>query len=137
MSVQKDKRRAGKLRLSVLARNHAKYVIQITKNQKIFKPEYNHEVTDDIVKEAKDINRYLWAANNIKVNSTERYNKRREYQEQAILTCDMLQADMEIAQSIFHLSGRRVTYWEGLLLEIRNKAVAWMDNDAKRYEKYR
>ena len=137
MSVQKDKRRAGKLRLSVFARNHAKYVIQITKNQKIFKPEYNHEVTDDIVKEAKDINRYLWAANNIKVNSAERYNKRREYQEQAILICDMLQADIEIAQSIFHLSGRRVTYWEGLLLEIRNKAVAWMDNDAKRYEKYR
>ena len=137
MSVPKDKRRDGRLMLSVLARNHAKYVIQITKNEKIFDPRYNHEVTDDLVRQAKDINRYIWAANNILVNSKEDYALRRNYQEQAALTCNTLLADMEIAQKIFHLSGKRMRYWTSQIVEIRNRIRAWIESDADRYKKYR
>ena len=135
--VQKDKRRDGRLRLSVLARNHAKYVIQITKNEKIFDPKYNQEVTADLVRQAKDINRYLWAANNVVVNSKEDYAMRRHYQELAALTCNTLLADMEIAQKVFHLKSKRMRYWTEQIVEIRNRTRAWIESDTKRYEKYR
>lgn len=64
MSVQKDSRREGRLSLATLARSHAKYVIQITKNPKVFDPAYSDSVTDDIIRQAKDINRQIWAVNN-------------------------------------------------------------------------
>ena len=136
MSVQKDKRRDGRLRLSVLARNHALYVIQITKNPKVFNPEFNHEVTDDLVKQAKDINRLLWAANNVMVNSHDDYTLRRRYQEQAALTCNTLLADMEIAHKLFHLSAKRMKFWTEQLVEVRNRTRAWIESDAKRYKEY-
>ena len=137
MSVPKDKRRDGRLTLSVLARNHAKYVIQITKNEKVFDPKYSREVTDDLVRQAKDINRFIWAANNIVVTSKEDYAERRRYQKQAALTCNLLLADIEIAQKIFHLSSKRVKYWTGLLVEIRNRTRTWIQSDATRYAEYR
>lgn len=137
MSVQKDERRDGKLLLPVLARNHAKYVIQITKNPRWFPPEYNREVTDDLVRQAKDINRYIWAANNILVKSKEEYAERRRYQEKAALICNTLLADIEIARAMFHLRGKRVKYWTGQVVEIRNRTRAWIKSDADRYKQYR
>ena len=75
MSVRKDERTEGKLALSELAVRHAVYVIQITKNDKIFKPEYNDAITSDLVKTAKNISKYIWAANNVKVDSRDTYSK--------------------------------------------------------------
>lgn len=137
MSVQKDKRREGKLALAVLARNHAKYVIQITANDKVFKPQYKYSVTDGLVTLAKAIYRCIWTANNIRVNSKEDYDERREYQKKAALFCSSLLAEMEIAQSVFHISGKRMRYWTGMVTEIKNKTQAWIQSDAKRYEEYR
>lgn len=137
MSVQKDKRREGKLALAVLARNHAKYVIQITANDKVFKSQYKYSVTDGLVRLAKAIYRCIWTANNIRVNSKEDYDERREYQKKAALFCSSLLAEMEIAQSVFHLSGKRMRYWTGMVTEIKNKTQAWIQSDAKRYEEYR
>ena len=135
--VRKDERVQGKLALSMLARNHAAYVIQITKNPNIFTPEYNDSITADLVKEAKDIFHYIWGANNVLVNSADTYKIRRRYQELAANTCNVLLADMEIAHKLFHLSSKRMKYWTGLVVEIRNKTRAWTNSDAKRYEKYR
>ena len=137
MSVRKDERNPGKLELSVLARRHAVYVIQITKNEKIFKPEYDSVVTNDLVKEAKDIYRYIWGANNVLVNSRETYAIRRRYQELAATSCNLLLADVGMARSLFHLSARRMKYWTSMIIEIRNKTRAWIQSDAKRYAEYR
>lgn len=137
MSVQKDKREDSPLTLPLLARNHAKYVIQITKNPKTFPPEYNPEVTNDIVKEAKDIHRLIWAANNVRVTGPETYKMRRRHQEEAACICNTLLADIEIAKSLFHLKGKRVKYWTAQVVEIRNRTRAWIRDDADRYKKYR
>lgn len=137
MSVQKDKRSDGKLTLPVLSRQHAKYVIQITKNPKVFDPAYNQEVTADLVRQAKDINRCIWSANQIKVTSTELYQDRRKLQAEAVMLCRSLLADIAIAKGIFHLKGKRVKYWTENLIEIRNRTQAWMEYDADRYRKYR
>lgn len=137
MSVQKDKRRKGRLNLATQARGHAKYVIQITKNPKIFDPQYNYVVTADLVRQAKDINRYIWAANNIRVDSKEDYQQRHKYQEAAALTCNTLLADIEMAASIFHLRGKRVKYWTEMVVNIRNGTREWIKSDAERYSEYR
>ena len=137
MSVQKDRRSDGKLTLPVMSRQHAKYVIQITKNPKVFDPAYNHEVTDDLVKEAKDINRCIWGANQIRVRNSKDYHDRQELQAKAVSLCRDLLSDIGLAKGIFHLSGRRVKYWTEQVTEIRNRTQAWMEYDADRYKKYR
>ena len=137
MSVRKDERNEGKLALSELAVRHAVYVIQITKNEKIFTPEYNEAVTNDLVRTAKNISRYIWAANNVLVNSKETYSIRRKYQELAATECNVLLADVNIARKLFHLSSKRMRYWTGMLVEIRNKTRGWITSDAKRYAQYR
>lgn len=137
MSVRKDERNEGKLALSELAVRHAVYVIQITKNEKIFTPEYNEAVTNDLVRTAKNISRYIWAANNVLVNSKETYSIRRKYQELAATECNVLLADVNIARKLFHISSKRMRYWTGMLVEIRNKTRGWITSDAKRYAQYR
>ena len=67
--VQKDSRREGKLALAVLARMHAKYVMQITSDPKIFDPRYYHAITADLIRTSKDIYRSIWAANNTLVKA--------------------------------------------------------------------
>lgn len=135
--VQKDSRREGKLALAVLARMHAKYVMQITSNPKIFDQRYYHAITVDLIRTSKDIYRSIWAANNTLVKSKSDYAARRKYQVRAVMLCNMMLADIEIAQSVFHLKGKRMRYWAGMVIEIRNKARVWIESDAKRYSEYR
>lgn len=135
--VQKDSRREGKLALAVLARMHAKYVMQITSNPKIFDQRYYHAITVDLIRTSKDIYRSIWAANNTLVKSKGDYAARRKYQIRAVMLCNMMLADIEIAQSVFHLKGKRMRYWAGMVIEIRNKARVWIESDAKRYSEYR
>ena len=135
--VQKDSRREGKLALAVLARMHAKYAMQITSNPKIFDPRYYHAITVDLIRTSKDIYRSIWTANTTPVKSKNDYAARRKYQVRAVMLCNMMLADIEIAQSVFHLKGKRMRYWAGMVMEIRNKARAWIESDAKRYSEYR
>ena len=116
---------------------HAKYVMQITSNPKIFDQRYYHAITVDLIRTSKDIYRSIWAANNALVKSKGDYAARRKYQIRAVMLCNMMLADIEIAQSVFHLKGKRMRYWAGTIIEIRNKARAWVESDAKRYSEYR
>ncbi len=137
MTVRKEERQEGKLALSELAVRHAVYVIQITKNENIFKPEYNEAITNNIVKESIEISHCIWAANNVLVNSKDTYSIRRKYQELAATKCNVLLADINIAKKLFHLSAKRMRYWTGMVVEIRNKTRGWISSDAKRYAEYR
>jgi hypothetical protein len=136
MSVRKDERNEGRLALSTLARDHAVYVIQITKNENIFKPEYS-EVSAGLVKEATAIFHCIWGANNVLVNDKQTYEIRRKYQELAATHCNIILADIAIARKLFHLSHKRVKYWTNTVVEIRNKTRGWTTSDAKRYAQYR
>lgn len=137
MSVQKDRRKETPVSLPMMSVKHAKYVIQITRNPKVFDPQYNHEVTDDLVREAKGIHRAIWGANQVKVTSRERYSDRRKQQEEAVKLCRDLLSDIAIAKSIFHLRGRRVKSWTAVVTEIRNRTQAWIESEAYEYRKYR
>ena len=121
--------------MSMLARDHTVYVIQITKNENVFDPKYTG-FTNSIIKRAMEIYHCIWGANNVLVNNQETYKIRRNYQELAATNCNILLADLEIARKLFHLSSKRMKYWAKMIVEIRNKTRAWTQSDAKRYNQY-
>lgn len=82
------------------ARELAVYTIQICKNKKVFLPEYQSALTDDIIRTAKDIYINAWTANNIRVtekNKKELWAWRSKLQRQAILDCNNLLALIGLA----------------------------------------
>ena len=136
MSVPESKRGHGKFEVLTKANELAVYTIRITKNQKVFKPEYRSAVTDDIVHTANDIYIKCWSANNIRVGEdAEKWKERKHLQESAIQDCNNLLALMDLAQKVFHLETRRIKYWGGKTVEVREYVRKWKEGDSKRYAK--
>ena len=134
MSVPTGERGEGKLEVITKARSLASYTILITKNPNVFKPEFNNAITADIIHTVKEIFISCWTANNIKVShSPERARERIRLQEYAAHQCNNLLALIQLAQPIFHLTGKRVKYWGGLTLEVRSYIRRWNESDRKRY----
>nr|DAI90544.1 MAG TPA: Avd-like-generating retroelement protein [Caudoviricetes sp.] len=118
------------------ARELAVYTIQICKNKKVFLPEYQSALTDDIIRTAKDIYINAWTANNIRVtekNKKELWLWRSKLQRQAILDCNNLLALIGLAHQLFHLKGKRIEYWSEQTLKVRNYIKKWRESDVDRY----
>ena len=118
------------------ARELAVYTIQICKNKKVFLPEYQSALTDDIIRTAKDIYINAWTANNIRVtekNKKELWAWRSKLQRQAILDCNNLLALIGLAYPLFHLKGKRIEYWSEQTLKVRNYIKKWRESDVDRY----
>lgn len=118
------------------ARELAVYTIQICKNKKVFLPEYQSALTDDIIRTAKDIYINAWTANNIRVtekNKKELWAWRSKLQRQAILDCNNLLALIGLARPLFHLKGKRIEYWSEQTLKVRNYIKKWRESDVDRY----
>lgn len=134
MSVPVGERGEGKLEVIVMAQKLATYTIKITKNKKVFTPEYNDAITADIIHTAKDIFVSCWEANNIRVNKNpERAKERLKLQEYAAQQCNNLLTLIQLAQPIFHLTGKRVRYWSIMTLGTRMHIRKWNETDRKRY----
>ena len=67
MAVPEGERRPCKMDVFMHELDLVTYTLQITRNEKIFLPEYKGCVTDDIVETAKNIYIDSWDANNIRV----------------------------------------------------------------------
>ena len=80
------------MQVHIKARELAVYTIRITKNEKVFVPEYFNTVTSQIISAALDIHLCLWEANNIRVESVEEKDTRRKYQQIAVAKCNRLLA---------------------------------------------
>lgn len=140
MSVPCDRRKEGQLHALVLAKELVTYTVKITKNQKIFKPEYNTAITNDIIHTAKEIYMLAWRANDIRVNdpydpdgAKGRRDERLKLQAEAIERCGELLPLIELAQSVFHLSTKRVKYWGQMTCDVRTHLRSWRTGDRKRY----
>lgn len=114
------------------------YTLQITKNDKVFLPEYQRALTDQINAEA--IHVYIWSltANEVAVRVGTRYQeedwqKRRQFQVSATESCNRLLGLISIAYHLFHLSSKRVEYWGEMTKNIRNRIRAWSESDSRRY----
>ena len=108
--------------------------MRITKNPKVFMPEYQTALTNDIINTAKEIFIKCWTANNIKVgDDAENYITRKRLQEEAARECNNLLALIQMAKPLFHLAGKRVKYWGKKTIEVRNEIRDWKAGDSKRY----
>lgn len=120
---------------ATMARELAAYTIKICKNKKIFLPEYQSALTDDIIRTAKDIYIDVWTANNIRVQKDGTGKKwRLDLQRRAFLQCNNLLAMISLARQLFHLRGKRVEFWSGKTIEVRDKISAWHASDKKRFD---
>lgn len=135
MSVPVGERKESKLEVFVQALSLVKYTLEITKNEKIFLPEYKGCVTDDIVETAKNIYIDSWDANNIRVTNKKDWEERRILQLRAARNCNRLLALIGIAKSMFHLKSKRVEFWVGKVLNVRSMIRKWNQNDNERYKK--
>lgn len=134
MSVPKDKRKQGKLEVCVQAHSLCVYTLQITANKNVFLPAYQDTLTNRIVDAALSIHMKVWAANNILVNSREDYQERHRLQEDAAIQCNVLLSLIQIAWKLFHLSSKRVEFWGGNVMSVRNLIRACRDSDTQRYK---
>lgn len=135
MSVPEGQRGTGKLEVIVKSLELSDYTLKITANPKVFLPEYQKSITDDINRIALAIYVDVWTANNIMVKSAEDLAERRRLQERAARNCNNLLALMQLAQKLFHLKLKRIKYWGEKTITARNFIRAWKESDYKRYAK--
>ena len=135
MSVPEGKRGEGKFEVLLKARDLTAYTIHICSNEKIFLPQYQTALTNDIIKESKDIFIKCFTANNIIVKEGDEDSKykRKELQLQACMHCNNLLALIQIAQQVYHLKTSRIKYWGEKTIEVRNFIRKWIESDRKRY----
>lgn len=101
MSVPEGQRGTGKLEVIVKSLELSDYTLKITANPKVFLPEYQKSITDDINRIALSIYVDVWTANNIMVKSADDLAERRRLQERAARNCNNLLALMQLAQNSF------------------------------------
>ena len=133
MSVPVGQRNKCKLDVLVKAKELAKYTLNITKNNKVFLPEYQTALTDDIIRSAKDIYIHAWVANIVKVTNKDNKESRLKLQEQAIYNSIELLALIELAKNVYHLKSKRAWFWADRTINVRNLIREWHSADIKRY----
>lgn len=136
-NVPEYKRKESTCAAVVKARHLATYTIQICANDKIFLPQYNLSLANEIIRDAKESYILAWKANKIRVEKTgarELASLRLRLQKEAITNCKSLLPLIELAQKVYHLDKSREEYWARLTLETADILTGWYRSDAKRYK---
>jgi len=130
MSVPVWKRKENSLNLFVEAQDFAVHVLKITRNEKIFKPEFKTEITDRITHLGMDIFLNLWKANTYKIGT----NERRNLQLKALENCTDFLAIWNLGIRAFHLKHNKTEYVVGKVISIRETTKKWIKNDTNRHK---
>lgn len=131
MSVPVSQRGEGKLEAFTAATDLIKYTLQITANEKVFLPKYR-STTSRIEDAAISIGQDIWEANGIYVKTQDEKEERHRLQKEALRKCDALLYLITIAKPVYHLSGKRVSFWTGKVRRVKELVRSWRDSDAKR-----
>lgn len=116
-----------------MAKRLAAYTIKICMNEKNFDPKFYPALTVDIIQTAKDIYLFGMEANNIRVLTKSDWKQRSYLQKKSMRLCKRLIYSIELGRRVYHISGRRVHYWEAMAIDTRNLLQAWHEADSKRY----
>ena len=112
----------------------AQHTLRICANEKIFKPELKHSLTDRITDLVLGIYLNAYMANKIFVDKDARkWNERDSRQRAAILQCDELLGLINLAKRAFHLRNNKVEYWVKKTVQTRDLLKKWNDADYNRY----
>ena len=138
MSVPEGAREDNKFTLPVKAEELAEHTLRVTKNEKVFLPQYQREITDVLNQSA--INAYLLIreANDVRVRKNgivdqAKFRQRLMYQEQAIRYLRRMLPMIDLARRVFHLSTRKVKFWAQMVIDVRDRTKSWMEDDMRRY----
>lgn len=141
MSVPEAKRRQGKLEVLIKAEAVAVYTIKILANKNKFDPRYDAWLGNDINLTAKAIFENCRIANSLRVVKPvtqdidlDAKEARRKLQTQAIMECEKLLTNIDLAYGVYHLSAKRVLYWKKITKEAKSYIKKWRDADTKRYD---
>lgn len=135
MSVVKSKKGEGDLALITKSNEMTCYTLHICSNEKNFPKRYRWCLTNKIVDSAVDINRFINAANSVKVERPEDYQLRSALQKRALAETYSLYATIRVANSIFGIEAGRLEHWSRLIYDVQNYLRAWIKSDNQRYSK--
>lgn len=138
MSVPEGARGEGRFTLPIKAEELARYTLTITKNENVFLPDYQRQLTDDLVNCAKNAYLSIREANDIRVDPTSETfladkRSRQNAQKDAIRFLKRMLPLIDLSRRVFHLSTKRVKYWGGMVVEVRDRTRHWMESDMRRY----
>lgn len=110
------------------------HTLKITRNKNIFTDEYK-DLTGDIIQCAKDIYIYAWDANGeyVRADHKDRWPERNRKQLKAISRCNRLFALTNVARRAFHLRGKKVRYWQGMISDTRKALSKWHESNRRQY----
>ena len=84
--------------------------------------------------QAKQIFVLLYTANKINLNNEPwRKAERLGNQLKAISLCEEHMATIQLCRKHFHLSAKKIEYWGGLALKVKNSTQKWHESDKRRY----
>jgi len=126
MSVPESERGQGELKVLTKALEVSTYSIKIMSNQKKFDCRYDTMLGNDLRGAALAVYRYAWFANDITIDTVAARQVQRELQQRAIGACNDLLVYINIAHMVYHLKGKRVTYWINLVEDCRKQLREWL-----------
>lgn len=132
MSVPVPLRHTSKLEVEVKAEKLARYTAEVLSNAKKFDPKYS-VLADRILGYALDIYLDVHDANIINVKDKRDYDRRRKLQDSAYDKCGDFTRILTFAKRVYHVSSRRIYYWTGLILDVKDMVKKWRESDARRY----
>ena len=135
-NVRENERSKSKLEVIVKASELALYTHKILKNKNVFDPEIDDLTIEHLKLSSKNIYKYTYMANSIRVGNALDWVRRDNYQNIAIDCCAELLINIGLAKSLYHLRSKRVKYWSGLIVEERKLIRAWNESDSRRYKDY-
>jgi hypothetical protein len=133
VSVPAGLRKTGKFLVLTKAQDLVMHVLKITQNKKVFTPEYDKALLEDIITSTKDIYLAASEANEIWPEYERDWQDRRILQLKAIHMCERLVHLVELAKRVYHLPSRRACYLVGRVDEVQGLLKDWCSSDKKRY----
>lgn len=119
MSVPVNMRKEGRLKVYMQAHELVCYTLKITANDKIFIKDFQTSLTDRINDLVLVIWSDLWFIENY-YDHNDKKKERKHRKSTAFANCDILLSYIAIAKSIFHLDSRRIQYWTGLVVDLKD-----------------
>lgn len=108
------------------------HTIKICSNEKVFDARFK-STTEKIVSIANEIYVSAFEANAIRVVDNSTKQRRLNLQKKSIRLCNVMLAEINVAQRLFHIKKGKKLYWVKLVVETRTMISKWHESDRKRY----
>lgn len=132
MSVPVGQRSQSKLEAQLKVERLIAHTIQITSNPNVFDPKF-HVLTDAVVKCSIQIGWHIWEANNIRVDSREKWIERRALQDRALRKFNVMLYLIGLCKPTFGIRAGKYGHWVQLTREAKTLTAKWRDSDARRF----